>query len=109
MRSYSVRLTVDAEEDIVRIGEYVAKTNSSERAGYVVRTIRRTIAGLSDCPERGAYVNEMLDTGERDYREIHFKPYRIIYQVIEDTVVIQLIADGRREMQTLLLRRLLHR
>jgi toxin ParE1/3/4 len=38
---------------------------------------------------------------------IFFKPYRIIYRVIENNVYVLLIADGRRDMQTLLQRRLL--
>ena len=41
------------------------------------------------------------------YREIFFKPYRIIYRVMEDNVHVLVIADGRRDMQTLLQRRLL--
>ena len=40
------------------------------------------------------------------YREIFFKPYRIIYRVMEDNVYVLVIADGRRDMQTLLQRRL---
>jgi toxin ParE1/3/4 len=45
--------------------------------------------------------------GIREYREVFFKPYRIIYRVVEKNVYIFLIADGRRDMQTLLQRRLL--
>ena len=44
------------------------------------------------------------------YREIFFKPYRIIriiYRVMEDNVHVLVMADGRRDMQTLLQRRLL--
>ena len=41
-----------------------------------------------------------------DYRQVFFKPYRVIYQVKSNEVVIHLIADGRRNLQTLLLRRL---
>ena len=45
--------------------------------------------------------------GIRDYREVVFKPYRIICRVIEETVYVLVIADGRRKMQSLLLRHLL--
>lgn len=45
--------------------------------------------------------------GIRDYREIFFKPYRIIYRVIDAIVYVFLVADGRRDMQALLQRRLL--
>jgi len=42
-----------------------------------------------------------------EYREIFFKPYRIIYRVVDKNLYVMLIADGRRDMQTLLQRRLL--
>jgi hypothetical protein len=35
------------------------------------------------------------------------KPYRIIYRIIGEYVYVMLIADGRRDMQALLQRRLL--
>ena len=40
-------------------------------------------------------------------REVHFKPYRIVYRVLGEDVYVYLVADGRREMQALLSRRLL--
>lgn len=63
--------------------------------------------GLSERPQRGRYPRGLLDIGIRDYREVFFKPYRIIYRVIEETVYVPVIADGRRDLQSLLLRRLL--
>jgi toxin ParE1/3/4 len=50
---------------------------------------------------------ELSSLGNREYREIHFKPYRIIYRIVDEYVYIYLITDGRRDMQTLLNRRLL--
>ena len=50
---------------------------------------------------------ELLALGVREYREVFFKPYRIIYRVQDETVYVLLIADGRRDMQSLLQRRLL--
>ena len=35
------------------------------------------------------------------------KPYRVIYRVVDRDVAILLIADGRRDMQSLLATRLL--
>ena len=43
----------------------------------------------------------------REYREIFFKPYRIIYRIQAKRVYVYLIVDGRRDMRTLLSRRLL--
>jgi toxin ParE1/3/4 len=45
--------------------------------------------------------------GIREYRQAHFKPYRLIYRVTGKQVFIYIIADGRRDMQALLSRRML--
>ena len=45
--------------------------------------------------------------GIREFRELFFKPYRIIYRIVGRNVYVLLIADGRRDFQTLLQRRLL--
>jgi toxin ParE1/3/4 len=42
-----------------------------------------------------------------EYRQVFFKPYRVIYRLHAQRVVIYVIADGRRDMQALLARRLL--
>ena len=70
-------------------------------------SIDKTFSSLSKAPERGAYPKELLAIGIRDYREVFFKPYRMIYRVMGDTVYVLIIVDGRRDMQSLLQRRLL--
>ena len=55
----------------------------------------------------GATRRELLDIGVRECREVFFKPYRTIYRVIGETVYVLVIADGRRDMRSLLERRLL--
>ena len=105
---YAVRLTEHARQDLREIGDYIARNDSPASAIYVLDQIEARIDSLTDLPERGAYVGELLEMGERNYREVSFKPYRIIYRVTEGAVVVHLIADGRRDMRTLLLRRLLH-
>lgn len=70
--------------------------------------IDRALQSLSEHPRRGNYPKELLDLGIREYRELFFRPYRTIYRVIESNVyVLVIIADGRRDMQSLLQRRLL--
>ncbi len=39
--------------------------------------------------------------------QVHFKPYRIIYQVAGRKVLIHCVLDGRRAVQEILERRLL--
>ena len=65
------------------------------------------IESLSTRPERGSIPKELSALGIRDYRQRFYKPYRIIYRIIGKRVYIYLIADGRRDFQTLLAWRLL--
>lgn len=102
-----VHLTADAESDLRGIGDYIAESDSLTTALYVLDRVEERIDSLKNLPERGAIVRELLDLGSRQYREVRFGPYRIIYRVTDETVNVHLIADGRRDMQTLLLRRLL--
>ena len=45
--------------------------------------------------------------GIKEYRQTFFKPYRVIYRIERRRVYVYLIIDGRRDMQSLLARRLL--
>jgi toxin ParE1/3/4 len=73
----------------------------------VLDRIGQDIATLADTLQRGAIPAELGVLGIRTYRELFFKPYRIVYRVLPDAVVVFLIADGRRDLRTLLQRRLL--
>ena len=57
-------------------------------------------------PEQ-AHPAELVALGIREYRETSFKPYRILYHVDGARVFVSLVADGRRDLQSLLARRLL--
>lgn len=104
---FTVLLTNDAARDLEELYEYISQHDAPEKANYVLDKIESTFASLSESPERGTYPKELLALGIRDYREIFFKPYRIIYRVVSKNVYIFLIVDGRRDMQSLLQRRLL--
>ena len=105
--SFHVQLSHDAVRDLEEICDYIDRRDSPARGDYVLERIERAFQGLSEHPQRGSHPRELLDIGIREYREVFFKPYRIIYRVVENTVYVLVIADGRRDMQTLLQRRLL--
>lgn len=102
-----VLLTAGAVRDLEELYDYIALHDAPIKAERTLAKIEKTFAGLSESPERGAYPKELLALGIREYREIFFKPYRIIYRIQQDIVYILLIVDGRRDMQTLLQGRLL--
>ena len=62
---------------------------------------------LERFPHRGAIPAELERLGIGDFRQTLLAPYRIVYRVVADSVYIMLIADGRRDLQALLERRLL--
>jgi toxin ParE1/3/4 len=58
-------------------------------------------------PERGTYPKELLELGLREYCEVFFKLYRVVYRVPDKSSYVYMMADGRRDMQALPGRRLL--
>jgi len=104
---FSVFLTDDAARDLEELHDCLSLHDGPGKADHVIVRIEKAFNSLSEFPRRGVYPRELLALGIREYREIFFKPYRIIYRIIEDKVYVLLIADGRRDMQTLLQRRLL--
>lgn len=107
MKRFEVALTEDAARDLEEIVDHIAEHDDPSKAGHVLARIEEAMERLATFPERGSHPKELLTLGIREYRQTFFKPYRLIYRVIEKRVYIYLIADGRRDMQSLLARRLL--
>ncbi|HCW91430.1 MAG: type II toxin-antitoxin system RelE/ParE family toxin [Geoalkalibacter sp.] len=104
---FQVYITQDAANDLEDIYDCIVHHDVEGKADDVLDRIERTFEILTENPLRGAYHKELLDIGIQEYREVFFKPYRIVYRIIDDFVYVLLIADGRRDMQTLLQRRLI--
>ena len=104
---YKVLLTAGAESDLEDLHSYIAEYDSPNSADYVLDRLMEVAESLATFPERGSHPQELLALGIREYRQSLFKPYRVIYRVIGKQAIIYVIADGRRDMQSLLSRRLL--
>lgn len=104
---YEVLLTAGAERDLEAIYDYIAEFDCQVNADHVLDRIMEIVDSLSRFPERGRYPPESNTLGIREYRQTSFKPYRVIYRVLDAKAVIHMIADGRRDMRLLLARRLL--
>jgi toxin ParE1/3/4 len=104
---YQVLVVADAEDDIFDIYRYVLSTDGRDRANYVLRKLQETCESLVQMPRRGHNPPELEHVGVRGYREIHFKPYRVIYQIVGRKVFVHCVLDGRRAVQAVLEHRLL--
>lgn len=100
---YEVRYLVSAKNDLYELLRFLADKESPARARHVLNRIRQLCDGLAS----GHVPPELEEMGSRKFLELHYKPYRIIYQVAGALVYIHLVCDGRRDMQSLLSRRLL--
>ena len=105
---FEVRLTIDAERDLEEIVEFIEDNDSAARANEAFSALGNVIRRLDSTPRRGRIVPELRDVGVSDYRELRWKPYRIIYFFpSNDAVTVVAVLDGRRELEDLLARRLL--
>jgi len=104
---FEVLLTEGAEQDLEAIHDYIAEFEGVAKANEVLDAVMHVVESLSRFPERGSYPKELVGLGIKEYRQTFFKPYRAVYRVTGSQVIIYLIADGRRDIQTVLARRLL--
>jgi len=107
VKRYEVRYLASARNDLYDLLRFLAEKESPARAGDILDRIRKLCNDLQSIPERGHIPPELEEMGSRKFLELHFKPYRIIYQLSDSVVYVHLICDGRRDMQSLLRRRLL--
>ncbi len=104
---YKVNLTQAALNDLYAINEYYLAQVSDDVASDILHSIQNTIQTLEYLVERGSIPKELLITGNTQYRQIMSSVYRIIYRIADDRVYIVMIIDGRRDVASALMRRLL--
>ena len=104
---YAVVLSRGALRDLTEIRNFVSESDSPAKADALIVRLATLLRSLSTHPERGAHPSELRALGINEYRQVFFKPYRIIYRILGRRIIVYVIADGRRDMQSLLSRRLL--
>ncbi|HCC37658.1 MAG TPA: plasmid stabilization protein, partial [Treponema sp.] len=77
---YEVKMTQNAERDLIEIIEFIAQ-NNPQTAIKIMEKIQAKIKTLNHYPYRGGYVPELLAKNIKDYRQITEAPWRIIYKV----------------------------
>lgn len=105
-----VRITTGAERDLTAIYRKRSLQRGGEGpdgADALLDTLVRIIESLGTFAGRGPVVPELDAIGIREYRQISQPPFRIIYHLDADCVTIILVADARRDFQSLLSERLL--
>ncbi len=105
--SYTVIWSKAAERDLERIIEFIA-IDSPANALKILTKINKKSASLFSFPERGRIVLELQEFNILQYREIIIDPWRVIYKVIEKKVFVVSVIDSRRNVEDILLDRLVN-
>ena len=104
--NYNVRIVEDAEKDILDIFRYAKGKISNRKAIELFEAIEKKCFSLEQMPERGHAPPELLRIGIGNFKEIHCKPYRIIYEISGKNVDVLCVLDERRNIKGVLEERL---
>jgi toxin ParE1/3/4 len=107
MTTYKVVFTDYASYDLFDVYCYVAMDRSTTVADKLIQSLKNACQKLSTLPHRGHVPPEFEALNISDYREIHCKEHRIIYEVAGKTVYIHCILHMKRDVSDLLRERLL--
>ena len=107
MKKYKVLIDPQAKQDLKELFIFVALNDGISMADKLLDAIEKTCYKLEEYPERGHIPQELKLTGIKRYLEIHYKPYRIIYEIEKRIIYIHAVLDGRRNIQEILSERLL--
>ena len=105
--SYKIIILHSAEQDMKDLKNYIVKNFSVTTWQNTYDKLKKAIRNLKDFPYAGSTPDELEKVNLSQYRQIISGMNRIIYEVRQDTIYIHVIVDGRRDMKSLLTRRLL--
>jgi toxin ParE1/3/4 len=105
--NYQILLLTDAEQDLIEIYQYILVHESVKSADDLLDKIEQAVKNLATFPNRGHVPPELIKISVLSYQEIHYKNFRIIYEVENKKVYVHAVLDCRRDLQDLLEKRLL--
>lgn len=104
---YEVVILESAEQDLRDLRGYLLKQFGRDTWLESYEKIKTVIDNLKTFPFSGVIPDELESINLAQYRQVISGKNRIIYEVRQNIVFVHLVADGRRDMKTLLTRRLL--
>jgi len=107
-KKYNIKWAAPAREDINEIIDYISQTNINY-AIKILDKIEDNVKQLDMLPERYRIVPELERYGYFLYREMIVDYWRIIYKIENDFVYIMLIVDSRRNLEDLIIKKIVLR
>lgn len=107
-RSFEVEWTEVALADLEELLDFIAQDEPAASEAVLDR-LSQAAQRMVQHPKRGRVVPELARFELQLYRELIVRPWRIIYRVGRGRVLVLALLDGRRDLEQLLLARLLRR
>jgi Plasmid stabilization system protein len=104
---YRIVWTESAARDYESLLSYVATHSGLLNAQRLDHKLDKSIAALDTSPARCRIVPELRAEGLTIYRELIVRPFRIMFRLHDNDVVLLSVFDGRRDLAELLLERAL--
>ena len=104
--SFEVRWAGVAESDLLGIIAHIAE-DSVDNALEILEKIKSRASKLETAPQRGRIVPELQSQGITLYRELIINPWRLMYKIEGNVVYVVSVIDGRRNVEDVLLSRLI--
>lgn len=105
--AFRVLILKSAENDLKELKAYVSKKFSVETWGATYAKLKESIRNLQEFPQAGVIPEELEKLSLTQFRQVLSGMNRIIYEVRQDMIYIHMVVDARRDMRSLLTRRLL--
>ncbi len=102
---YKVIWTNVAENDLKEIIDFIS-IDSPQNALKILKNIKQKASNLYTLPERGRIAPELQGQGISQYRELIIPPWRLMYRIDEQKVYVLSVIDSRRNVEDILLARL---
>ena len=96
----------EADVDLQDLRQYIVRNFGKAEWARTRRRISESVRTIRAFPQGGRIPDEIAAMGVGQYRQAVSGMNRLIYEVRGDLVYIHIVCDARRDMRTLMLRRL---
>jgi toxin ParE1/3/4 len=100
---FKLQILAEAQQDTKDLRRYILKSFGAE----TWKQLAVTFGDIRRFPQSGYVPAELSDFGGLHFREALSGQNRVIYEVRDDTIYIHVVTDTRRDLRTLLQKRLL--
>jgi plasmid stabilization system protein ParE len=105
--SLKLRILDEAQEDTKDLRRSILRSLGAETWKQTSAQLAVTFTHIRQFPQSGYVPAELADFGGVNFREMLSGQNRVIYELCDDTIYMQVVTDTRRDLRTLLQKRLL--